>query len=658
MALDVRLSGELRRNQAPYRVTPILAHFDVTADTFVTADASGFAVGACLSQRKDDVERPIAFASRTLSPAERKYSASEREALAALWACEKWHFYLYGRPFTLVTDHQALTSLLSTGGSGHRPLRLHRWASRLYRYSFRVLYKPGKENVVADCLSRAYESDASAVTSPILPKADQAWDEADVFAGVQTIFGSSGAPAITLAEIASATDSDELLQQVARFVVDGWPPSRHQVQPELRVFFDRRLELSVFRGCVVRGFTTVVPQSLRQPVLSLAHEGHPGVVRMKRLCRDAVWWPGIDGHVEQMVKACRACIVSGKSTHPVPGPLQPLPWPSDPWRRASVDIAGEFVAAPHHQRFIIVAVDHFSKWPGAAVCGTVTSSVVIEFLTSLFDRYGLIEELVTDNGVQFTSVEFQTFLKQHGIRHCRTSLYAPQANGCVERFNRVLKEGIKANMAEGRSFMTSVRQTLATYRVTPHSTTNVTPASLLLAFPVRTPLSMLSRPSARSAPSPSRSTRSRETSPAPSRPSVLALRKAVRVKQAAMAADHDRRVRARPTSIVPGDLVRILLPRRSHKLAQSYSDLLTVKSVKGNYVTLQNGQRWNLRRCLLAKSSLTGSPADSDPVISDDRTSFSFPIDSPNDGQGPSNDPVRRSSCVQIARDFGPVISH
>jgi hypothetical protein len=191
---------------------PILAHFDVTADTFVTADASGFAVGACLSQWKNGVERPIAFASRTLSPTERKYSASEREALAALWACEKWHFYLYGRSFTLVTDHQALTSLLSMGGSGHRPLRLHRWASRLYRYSFKVIYKPGKENVVADCLSRAYESEASATSSPVLPEGDQAWDEVDTCADVQTIFGSSGASAITLVEIASATESDELLQ--------------------------------------------------------------------------------------------------------------------------------------------------------------------------------------------------------------------------------------------------------------------------------------------------------------------------------------------------------------------------------------------------------------------------------------------------------------
>ena len=185
----------------------------------------------------------------------------------------------------------------------------------------------------------------------------------------------------------------------------------------------------------------------------------------------------------------------------------------------------------------------------------MTSSAVIDFLTSLFDRYGLIEEIVTDNGVQFTSAEFQTFLKQHGIRNCRTSLYAPQANGAVERFNRVIKEGIKANMAEGRSFMTSLRQTLATYRVTPHSTTNVTPSSSMLALSVRTPLSMLARPKSSA-----------------SRPSVQAFRKAVKFKQKAMAAYHDRRSHARPTAIRSGDLVRILLPRRSHKLAQSYSE--------------------------------------------------------------------------------------
>jgi hypothetical protein len=88
----------------------------VSADkTLVTCDASATALGACLSQKVNGVERPIAFASRVLSPAERRYSASEREGLACLWACEHWHFYLYGRRFTLITDHQALKTMLTAG---------------------------------------------------------------------------------------------------------------------------------------------------------------------------------------------------------------------------------------------------------------------------------------------------------------------------------------------------------------------------------------------------------------------------------------------------------------------------------------------------------------------------------------------------------------
>ena len=125
---------------------PVLDHFDTSASTVVTCDASSVALGACLSQRHQDGERPIAFASRTLSPAERKYSASERETLACLWACEHWNFYLYGRHFTLVTDHQALKTLLTTGGSGHRPLRLHCWSDRSFQYNFTVTYRPGKLN--------------------------------------------------------------------------------------------------------------------------------------------------------------------------------------------------------------------------------------------------------------------------------------------------------------------------------------------------------------------------------------------------------------------------------------------------------------------------------------------------------------------------------
>ena len=97
----------------------------------------------------------MAFASRSLTPTEPKYSVGEREALACVWACGRWHMYLYGRHFTLRTDHQALTALLATTGSGHKPLCLYRWSERLQAYNFTTQFTPGKENVMAELLSRA-----------------------------------------------------------------------------------------------------------------------------------------------------------------------------------------------------------------------------------------------------------------------------------------------------------------------------------------------------------------------------------------------------------------------------------------------------------------------------------------------------------------------
>ncbi|KAJ8375048.1 hypothetical protein SKAU_G00056280 [Synaphobranchus kaupii] len=136
---------------------PILAHFDPSSPTLVTCDASAGAVGAVLSQVQDGVERPVAFASRALNPTEQRYSVGEREALACVWACERWHLYLYGQRFNLRTDHQALTTLLSASGSGHRPLRLHRWGERLRQYDYQLRFTPGRDNVVADLLSRSIE---------------------------------------------------------------------------------------------------------------------------------------------------------------------------------------------------------------------------------------------------------------------------------------------------------------------------------------------------------------------------------------------------------------------------------------------------------------------------------------------------------------------
>jgi hypothetical protein len=631
---------------------PVLAHFDTDAETIVTCDASAVALGACLSQRVNGEERPIAYASRLLTKAEAKYSASEREALACLWASEKWHFFLYGRHYTLVTDHAALRTLLTAGGTGHRPLRLHRWSDRLYQYNFTVVYRPGCYNVVADCLSRAYPENAPTVASTHESAAmfTVTSDDDNIDAAIQTIFGTLATSVVTMDAVANATDADSVLTAVRQYIIDGWPESKHDVAPNVRPFFDIQTELSlVFDGrCITRGCRTVIPTSLQSTVIELAHEGHPGIVKMKLRCRDAVWWPGIDIQLERFVRECTPCIVSGKSTRPTPGPLQPVPFPAGPWRKISLDIAGEFMAAPHHQRFVVVAIDYYTKWPEAAVCGHVTSAAVIDFLTGLFDRYGLVEEIVTDNGTQFTSVEFTDFLHSLGIRHCRSALYSPQANAEVERFNRTLKNGLKAALAEGKSFMNGLRQTLAAYRTTPQSTTGVTPASLMLAFPVRTPLTMLA--------------------PALHQRQQLqhqTLANRVQRQQQKMALNHDSRRRAKQPAFSAGDYVRIKLPTRPHKLANSYSEPCRVDRAKGNTVWLDNGQRWNVRRLIkhlpgttteqpTSRSNNCPKRTDAQPSDEDsDGPTFTFGTDGrpPRAAQGTG---LRRSVRVRRQRDFGP----
>lgn len=636
---------------------PTLAHFDTEAETIVTCDASSVGIAACLSQRRrgDNVERPVAFISRALSPTEQRYSASEREALACMWSCERLNFFLYGRRFRLVTDHQALRTLLTAGGSGHRPLRLHRWADRLLQYDFDVVYKPGKDNVVSDCLSRAYE-DKYTAPPPAATEEVTSSQTDDEDAWIQTLFGSLSKQIVSFEAVAAATDADPILRTVRDYVINGWPTDRRQLSPDMRVYFSFQHELSVSGNCIVRGVRTVIPSALTAQLLELAHEGHPGIVRMKQRCRQAVWWVGIDTDIEHFVRECTACVLSGKSVAPRPGPLQPLPLPTGPWQKLSIDIAGEFQAAPDHQRYLIVAVDLYSKWVEVTACSTVTTSSIVNFLSTLFERYGLIQEVVTDNGVQFTSHEFASFLSIHGIRHSRAAFYAPQANAAVERVNRVIKEGLKAGLADGKTFMAALRQVVAGYRTTPHATTGVSPASLMLAFPVRTPLSLLAHPI------PAAATQSRQ-----------AMERRVRFQQEKMAEHHDRRTRAVPTNIKPGDCVRILLPRRPHKLAPSYSDPYPVARVKGNTVWLQNGQRWNVRRCIRQQSSIrqatsAGQLPTADPPSSNREAA---PTDDDEEQNGPTfsfaiGTPVRRdrtpgprrSGRRRVQRDLGPVISH
>ena len=204
---------------------------------------------------------------------------------------------------------------------------------------------------------------------------------------------------------------------------------------------------------------------------------------MKSLARSYVWWPGIDAAVESMVKQCEKCQQCQKL--PSVAPLHPWDWPDRPWARIHADYAGPLMG-----KLFLLMVDAHSKWLEVHIVPSATSLNTIEKMRSTFATHGLPEMLVTDNGSAFTSQEFTDFLRKNGIRHVTSAPYHPATNGLAERAVQTFKAAMKKAPPK-TSIETRVSRFLFHYRLTPHSTTGISPAELLLSRRPRTHLDQL-----------------------------------------------------------------------------------------------------------------------------------------------------------------------
>lgn len=357
-----------------------MACYNPEHPTIVSADSSSFGLGAVLLQDQPSGERRVvAFASRSLTATEQRYSQTEKEALAVTWAVHRFDEYVWGLRFTVETDPQPLTTLFGDMDEDLLPPRVQRLRIKLMRYQYQIFYVPGKLLPTADTLSRA----------PL----------------------GRAAP--------STCDSLEL-----------WP-QKNKVPCHLTKFWNYRRELTVCDGVLLKGGRLMIPESLRPEVLQAIHEGHQRVNHCKARARDSVWWPSIGNQIKTMVETCERCASTRVQQAE---PLMTSPPTELPWQQVGVDLFHL-----NGQDFLL-SVDYHSRYPEVMTLRSTSSQAVISAIKSVIARFGIPEILRSDNGPQFAAHDFARFAEDYVFKHVTSSPGFRQSNGEVERTVRTVKD--------------------------------------------------------------------------------------------------------------------------------------------------------------------------------------------------------------------------
>ena len=299
-----------------------MAYFNKDEETWVVVDASPVGISAILSQNtpEQNDHKITSHASRALADPEKEYSQTEKEALAIVWSVEHFHLFLYGAKFSLITDHKALEVIYGKR-TAKASARIERWILRLQPYTFKIVYKSGAENP-ADYLSLH-------PTAKSMRKQEKIAENY-----VNFVVDSSTPKAMTLAEIVKATNEDRTLKGLlAAIRLNKWDLV---VVKEYKHMKDER-SISL-HGLILRGNSMVVPHSLRQRAVDIAHEAHLVIQKTKALLREKVWFPQVDSVVKNTIEKCITCQAVANPSPPEP--LAMTQMRTSQWEVLNIDFYG------------------------------------------------------------------------------------------------------------------------------------------------------------------------------------------------------------------------------------------------------------------------------------------------------------------------------
>ena len=434
----------------------VLALYDPEASSKVSADASSYGLGAVLLQQSGQVWKPVAYASRSMTETERRYAQIEKEALAVTWACDKFANYILGTHFLIESDHKPLIPLLNAKNLDHLPPRILRFRLRMARFNYTVSHVPGKLLTTADALSRA--------PSPLCD--NQLQEEVEWF--VDTVVAALPAGEHRLKQYKDAQDDDSTCMTVKRWCLEGWP-AKSPTDVDLSAFWKVRSFFSLHNNLLLYNQRIVIPSSLRKETLAKIHEEHQGIERCRARVRCSVWWPEITKDTAEIVRQCPTCARESQQRRE---PLIKSTLPDYPWQIIGTDLF-ELEGTKY-----LLTVDYFSRYPEVTKLTTTTSAAVISHLKNVFSHHGIPEVVHSDNGPQFSALEFTQFANEYGFCHITSSPKYPQSNGQAERMVQTVKHLLKNSKDPYMAMLT--------YRSTPLPWCGRSPAELSMGRQIRT----------------------------------------------------------------------------------------------------------------------------------------------------------------------------
>jgi hypothetical protein len=426
---------------------PVLALPDPNLPFIVHTDASGFAVGAVLSQKQSDgTARPLAFLSKKMLDAETRYPVHEQELLAIIHSLKSWRHYLYGRKFTVLTDHHSLQHFKTQPMLSGRQTR---WKDIIANFDFDIVYIEGKTNTVADALSRRrdhMQHCSELLNCLIFTTSSTKPLTLQVVEAKSTVKPSP----LSLAPLVTVSASENSILTADIFEASKKDPVYLK---ELKNTRRTRSNPFTVRGGLLfyKEDRVWVPadEALRTKLLRECHDvptaGHLGKDKTIEQVKRRFYWPGMDDNIAKYVTSCDACQRNKPSMQKTMGPLMPLPIPERPWQTFTMDLITQLPRSRSGHDAIVVYCDKLTKQAHYAATHTNVTAPQLATITirEIVRLHGVPESIVSDRDPRFTAHFWRSFWLQLGSSLAFSTAYHPQTDGQTERQNRTLEEMLR-----------------------------------------------------------------------------------------------------------------------------------------------------------------------------------------------------------------------